>query len=118
MSTLEYLRVFGWTCGFEAFIYLPLLLLKNTSLKRSIGILLAANFATHPLVTFFLPGLAASLGLATAGAVVLKEVFAPTVEAIVIRRLSKLSWTESIAVSFAANLFSWWAGASLAERLF
>jgi hypothetical protein len=118
MALNEYLRVFGWTCGLEAVVYLPLLLLKKNGFGRSLLVVIAANIATHPLITYVFPIVFESIGLGVASSVVMKELFAPLVETLVLRRFTNLTWLESATVSFGANFFSWWAGSALSERLF
>jgi len=118
LSLMQYLPVFLWTCILEAPFYLICLRLKKTSWQRSFAILFFANLATHPLVTFAFPLLAEKWQLPMVYSALLKETFAPVVETLVIKKFSRLSWLGSIALSFAANLFSWWVGAYLGEKLF
>ena len=114
MSFTTYATTFVLTCGLEALVYLPILLLKKNKLARSLALVLILKLATHPLVTFVFPVAGAALGLGTAAAIIIKESFAPLVEALILRRGSNLSWTASAALAVTANLFSWWLGAYIA----
>lgn len=114
MSTLTYVQTFAWTCGIEALVYLPLLLAKQNKLSRSIALIVTLNIATHPLVTFPFPIAGAALDLNVASAIILKEMFAPLIETLILRRASNLSWAEAAASAVTANLLSWWLGAYVA----
>jgi hypothetical protein len=118
MTLLSYLVIFGWTCALEAPWYLFGLRHLRVSWPRSIFILLFANLATHPLVTFVFPRISQALGLTLGWGIFAEEIFAPVVEAIVIRKIAKISWPWAILISIAANLFSWWVGALLPQSWF
>jgi hypothetical protein len=108
-----YFYIFFMTCALEAPFYISYLMFRKLGLLRSTQILILCNLATHPLVTFGFPWLAQSFNWNTAQSSLAKEIFAPLVESLLIRRLGKLGWTESFALGVAANLFSWWVGTKL-----
>jgi hypothetical protein len=111
--TPGYFVLFGATLLLEAPWYVPWITLRGRGLKRGFEVLFFANLATHPAITFIFPPLAVALGWNVLTSLVAKEAFAFVVETAVIRFLAKLSWRESVALSFCANLFSWWLGAYL-----
>jgi hypothetical protein len=105
-----YLWIFLWTLLLEAPFYLGYLLWRKYSLKTSLIVLVAANLATHPAVTFVIPSFTHAAGLRVADGAIIKEIFAPLVEMFIVKKMTRLSWAESFALAVAANLFSWWVG--------
>lgn len=56
---LSWLRAFAITVAVEGLVAVPLLARTEPHLGRRLGALLLVNLATHPLVWFLFPGLAA-----------------------------------------------------------
>jgi hypothetical protein len=69
----NWLRAFGLTVLIELVVAIPLLAAVERGVGRRVGAVIAANLATHPLVWFLFPGVAAGrwtrLGLSEAWAV-------------------------------------------------
>jgi hypothetical protein len=47
-----------------------------------------------------------------------EEIFAPVVEAVILRKIANIPWLYAALISVAANLFSWWIGALLPQSWF
>lgn len=107
--TPDYLLVFAKTCALEAPFYYAAL--RRQPLIRFLAALMALNFATHPLVFFFIPSLF-SRYLTSA---LVSEFFAAFAEmALVWLLLSKWesrssAWSGALWI-LTANLFSWELG--------
>jgi hypothetical protein len=56
---LDWLRVFALTLAVEALVATPLLGRAESRMARRLAAVLLVNLATHPLVWFLIPGLAA-----------------------------------------------------------
>ena len=111
---VDWLRAFAVTLLVELPIATPLLKVVERSVARRIAIVVVANLATHPLVWFLFPGLAAGrvtrLALSEAWAV-LAEI------AIFMLIWPSLRGRRAALVSFAANGASFAAGLALARLL-
>ena len=108
---VDWLRAFAVTLLVEVPIATPLLGVVERSIARRIAIVVVANLATHPLVWFLFPGLAA--GRATRLA--LSEAWALLAEwTIFILVWPSLRDRRAGLVSLAANAASVAAGVALA----
>ena len=103
---VEYFKLFVSTVALEAVFYVFGFFVFTRKLEWSkiLSAILLGNVLTHPVVCLVLPKILASMPYGYY--LLIAEVFAPVVEAIVLRRFG-LSWTASLLTSFAANLFSW-----------
>lgn len=107
----SYLVIFILTCLLEAVIYLPAIWRSTGSLKRGLEFLFWGNIATHPAVIFIFPLVLSQFDVSIGLAVAIKEIFAPVVEAIMLKKFAPvLSGAEAAVIAFAANLLSWWVG--------
>lgn len=106
----DWLRAFGLTVVVEAAVVLPLLRRHELRRSRLAAVVVLVNLATHPLVWFLFPGLAARHSVR----VILAEVFALGVEgaayAIV---LPGVGAGRAMMVSLAANAASVAVGLAL-----
>ena len=109
----EYAPIFAWTCLLEAPFFVGFALRKGTGWPRAVALLAAANLATHPVVTFVFPLIAESNSWPIVYSTLGKEAFAPLVETLLVRKITKAGWLASLLIAFAANLFSWWIGSLL-----
>jgi hypothetical protein len=91
--------------------YLSFGLWYGQGATRALKLLVLANLATHPLVCYFFPALAAVLGWRFSTGYLVSEIFALVAEALVIRWYLLTPWWSCVALSVAANLTSWWLGA-------
>ena len=110
IGLLTYLQAYGWTYALEAPIYLAV----GRHLKRSWGGLFfqvfALNLATHPIVTFVIPRLLVRFGTPFYAYISVAELFAPVVEALLLRYWARYPWKWALLASCFANLISWWIG--------
>ena len=104
---LDWLRAFALTVAVEALVATPLLRPAEPRVARRLGALLLVNLATHPLVWFLFPGLAARYAIRVA----LSEAWAFGAEAgayLVI--WPALGARRALAVSLLANGASFGVG--------
>ena len=114
-SLSDYLGLFGLTCLMELPVY-GLVYERRRDLVsrwRFLGLVLALNLATHPLVYFGFPSFWAAAGGSRAQMVASAELFAPLVEAGILASLDRARWKRAIVAAFLANLVSWWLGSLL-----
>jgi hypothetical protein len=109
-----YLVIFGLTCLLESPFYFWTVRDKQQKgkalLKSGLGSVLLCNLATHPAVYFLFPLFGANFALRYVDVLMLAEIFAPIVEALVLILVWKISWKRAFIGMVAANLFSWWVG--------
>jgi hypothetical protein len=87
--------------------------LEGKSVQAFFAALILCNLATHPMVFYGFPSLAATLGIPTYFNLLMSEIFAPVVEATLLCfAWGVRPWKASLTM-FAANLFSWWMGGLL-----
>jgi hypothetical protein len=99
----NWLRAFGLTLLVELAIALPLLAPVEPRLWRRVSAVLVVNLATHPLVWFLFPGLAAGAGARLA----LSEAWAVLAELAIYRVVwPALPMRRAALVSGAANAAS------------
>jgi hypothetical protein len=110
----DWLRAFALTLLVEIPIAVPLLAVVAPSRARRISIVVVANLATHPLVWFVFPGLAAGRWTR----LLLSEAWALIAEIAIYRIVwSSLRVRRAALVSLLANGASVVAGAALAHFL-
>ena len=117
-SLSAYLPIFIWTVILETPFYLAYLKWRGESLKFALLFILLANTATHPVVTFIIPRIFHGLGYSQWTGMVLKESFAPVVEGLILKRMTRLNWGEATGLALVTNLFSWWMGTVLSDSAF
>jgi hypothetical protein len=83
------------------------------SLPRKLLAILGCNLATHPIVFFLIPRLVDHFNGRFVDSLVIAEVFAPVVEALLLWKLLRLSAGRATLTSMAANLCSWSVGVYL-----
>jgi hypothetical protein len=69
-------------------------------------IALAASAITHPFVWFAFPPLGAAFGWGWTLTSIVSEIFAVTVEAVLVRQASRVGWRRAFGVSLLANCTS------------
>ena len=108
-SFLEYLPFFLKTFVLELPIYfLFLRTLKNVPVILKMNTVL--NLATHPVVFFIIPLILTQLNATYLHYLVVAEIFAPLVEALVLFKVYKISLGRAVLAALCANLFSWSVG--------
>ena len=108
-SFLEYLPFFLKTFVLELPIYfLFLRTLKNVPVILKVNTVL--NLATHPVVFFTIPLILTQLNATYLHYLVVAEIFAPLVEALVLFKVYKISLGRAVLAALCANLFSWSVG--------
>jgi len=116
MPFQQYLVFFMLTCLMEGPIYwwaTPHIL----SPLRRIFVIFWVNIATHPVVTWVFPLLFSRLHRPNRETILTSELFAPVIEALMLKFQFKLPWHRALLASGVANLLSWWGGAYLAYLL-
>lgn len=109
-----WLRAFAWTVIVESVIAVTLLRPACPSRLRGAGVVLIANFVSHPLLWFVLARLSFPFGPRT----LWLEAWAWLAEAIVYRvSLSRISLARAAAISAVANGLSWGLGVVVRELL-
>jgi hypothetical protein len=113
VSLSAYAAVFLLNCLLEA----PAYWLAGRKLGRShreiAGQVVLLNLATHPLVYYGFPHVASTAEWSWLTMVTLCEIFAFTMEAVLLRIVWRYSWPMAIFASTAANFTSWQTGALL-----
>jgi hypothetical protein len=110
----DWLRAFAVTLLVELPIATPLLRIVERSVPRRIAIVVVANLATHPLVWFLFPGLAAG----RAARLALSEAWAVLAELAIYRLFwPSLRGRRAALASVAANGASVAVGFALARLL-
>ena len=105
VSFPEYLGIFALTCAIEAPVYA--MALRSRGARTTALAIAALNLATHPLVFFAIPRAVSSLGGHNSTSLLVAEIFAPAVEALLLWRIRGGSAWSSLAYALAANLLSW-----------
>lgn len=108
-SLVEYLPYFLKTFALE----LPVYFIFLRTLKRIPEILkinTVLNLATHPIVFYLIPVILMQLNANYLNYLVVAEIFAPLVEALILYRIFKVRVSRAFAASICANLFSWSVG--------
>ncbi len=113
ISFLTYLKIFGLTNLLEWPFYAFFLKRWGVSLKKSIGIVLILNLATHPIVCFVWPALGQAVGASYGQYIIFSEIFAPLIEAVILARLLKKSYVDCFWIALFCNLISWNIGVFL-----
>jgi hypothetical protein len=108
-----YLLVFLLTCLLESPFYFFLLKSYKPFYRQPLLALFIANLSTHPMVCFGIPALVAHYGGSYGVSNSIGEVFAPTLEALLLWRVWKVPAAQAIAGAIVANVFSWWVGVYL-----
>lgn len=106
---LFYLKYFFATVALEASFYF--LFIKGISWRHKIIAVFVLNFATHPVIFFVFPEMAARLEWSYAHYLTAAELFAPMVEALLLRYFFQQGTRRAILTGFGANLLSWSIGA-------
>lgn len=107
----DYLILFGLTYLLETPVFY-LFLRKRRALSEILKISLMLNLATHPLVGIAFPRLSYQMGWDFSQYVAFSEVFAPTVEFLILIFYS-ISWQVSLPAAIGANVFSWLLGGTV-----
>lgn len=118
LGIATYLSIFFWTCALESPFYFFALRRIGKSWTQSSVVLILANLATHPIVTFVLPRIANRLELQNVYGILIEETFAPVIETLALRKLTQLTLAQSALISFSANLFSFWVGTLIPQNWF
>lgn len=105
----EYLPVFFMTYILEFPIYF-IFLFRNSSIVRMVLIGLILNVATHPFIYKVLPPILAKWDMSYLEYLIIAEIFAPTIEAILLKKVFHTSWKIAFWAAILANLFSWTIG--------
>lgn len=108
-SLVEYLTVFSKTYGLELIIYF-FFLRQKYNWREILKINLIINLATHPIVYFGFPLLFSKLQYNYFQYLVVAEIFAPAIEALLLKKIYHFSWKIAITAAVLANLFSWTIG--------
>lgn len=109
ISFLQYLLVFFKTYTFELPLYY-VFLRKSWNMPKILLVNLVINLATHPIIYLLMPIIFLRFDMNYLQYLVIAEIFAPAVEAILLSRVFKISWKTAVAAALVANLFSWTAG--------
>jgi len=112
VAFVQYLPIFIKTLAFELPFYYFFLRPKFSMLKI-LWINFIINVATHPFIFLMLPSLLVRFEFSYLQYLVIAEIFAPAVEAVLLNRFFKLSWSRAITAALVANLFSWSIGVLL-----
>jgi hypothetical protein len=110
ISLGSYLLIFAATILLESPIYFLAGKYCGQTIRRICGQILLLNLATHPIVTWIIPPLAEGWRLDGLTTVLISEIFAPIVEAILLRKVYKYTRPIAILAAILANLCSWWLG--------
>ncbi len=105
----EYLSVFFFTCLLEFPVYF-VFLIRESKIIRLVLITFLLNIATHPLIYLGMPLIFSKWNITYLQYLIIAEVFAPVVEAILLRKIFHTSWRTAIYSAAFANLFSWTIG--------
>lgn len=105
----DYLGAFGLTLLLETPLYF-LFLKKAIPARRTLLASLVVNLLTHPAVWFFWPRILADSSFTIGNTIWICEIFALTVEMLVLRYAFRIPFKRAFYASFTANLFSWWIG--------
>ncbi len=116
VTASSYLMIFSLTCLLEGPFYAWTL--RRWSWPKIIWSVVILNLSTHPLVAMGFPQFFALAGFSKGTCYAFSELFAPTVECLILGVLFQVPWKKALGTAFAANLFSWWAGGLLAGFLF
>ncbi len=109
IGLVEYLPFFLKTLLLELPLYY--LLLKNVkSFKQILLINLVVNIATHPIIFIAMPPLLNAFGFSYLNYLIIAEIFAPAVEAILLHKTYKVSASRAWVAAIVANLVSWAIG--------
>jgi hypothetical protein len=108
LSFATYLPYFAMTLLLESPFYVSFLK-GRTSTSRGLA-LVACNVATHPIVCFVFPAVAAKYQIAYGTQLLAAEIFASITEAILLWKIWRLPVGVAFTAAIAANLFSWWVG--------
>jgi hypothetical protein len=108
-SFTEYLRVYLMTFILEWPWYFLFLRFYQSGLRILITNFVL-NIATHPIVYLVLPQIFSRFDQTYIRYLIIAEIFAPTVEALILRYTFKIPWKTAIVSSLFANLFSWTVG--------
>jgi len=108
-SFFEYLPFFLKTMLLEFPIYY-FFLRKAYRLDKILLINFLINLATHQIIFLAMPSVFIKLDFNYYQYLMIAEIFAPTVEALLLRFAYKLNWKTAILASVLANLFSWTVG--------
>ncbi|MGZ3690094.1 MAG: hypothetical protein ACXVAX_01235 [Pseudobdellovibrio sp.] len=87
-----------------------LLLKKVKSFKEVLIINLFVNLATHPIIFIAMPPLLNAFHFSYLSYLLIAEIFAPVVEALIINKYYKVNAGRAWAASIIANLVSWSIG--------
>ena len=110
ISFTEYLPYFLKTFILELPIY-AILLKSQQSFAKTLTANTLINLATHPFIFILLPILLVkSDSINYLNYLTIAEVFAPSVEALILFKIFKLPLKNAVISAFLANLFSWSVG--------
>ncbi|MEQ1721843.1 MAG: hypothetical protein ABL930_01615 [Pseudobdellovibrio sp.] len=109
VTFLEYLPYFLKTFILELPVYL-FFLRHHKKLNEILQINSILNFATHPIVFFLIPLILLQFNATYLHYLVIAEVFAPLVEALLLIYAYKVGYGRAFLAGIAANLFSWSLG--------
>lgn len=105
----EYIPVFLLTCLLEFPVYF-LFLWKESSITRAVLVIFLLNLATHPIVYLGMPFVFEKWDLNYLQYLLIAEVFAPFIEALLLKKVFHTTWKTAIWAALLANLFSWTLG--------
>lgn len=92
---------------------LPQSFLRFNQLRKIIVTSILINLATHPIVFFVFPYMSGKGDWTFTTYLLVAEVFAPIVEAVILKFLFKLPVQKAAMAAILANLFSWTVGVLL-----
>lgn len=116
MRLPRYLVYFAVTCLLEAPFYIGGA--RQLSPARTLKQILWLNLSTHPLVTFAFPFLFSLAHRQEIQTILTSELFAWTVEAMILRWAYGYSQARALVLSLTANLFSWGMGPYLIRWIY
>ncbi|MBC7464537.1 MAG: hypothetical protein H7256_00970 [Bdellovibrio sp.] len=112
LTLTQYLPFFLKTYAFELPFYY-FFLRKIFSTTKILRINLVINLATHPFIFIMLPLILVRFEFNYFQYLVVAEIFAPLVEALILNQLFKVRWQTAVVASLVANLISWTVGVLL-----
>ncbi|MCB0406398.1 MAG: hypothetical protein KDD51_16570 [Bdellovibrionales bacterium] len=112
-----YFVFFLLTATLEAPVYWYFVKDSLRTVSKFTAVVLVLNLCTHPLAILGFPQFFALAGFTKLAALWATELFAPTVEGLVLWQVLDLPPKTSFLAALAANLFSWELGGLLAALL-
>ncbi len=109
-SFAVYLQFFLLTCLFESIFYFYFGKLQKLVLPQILKQIFVLNLATHPIVFFAFPYFLEKMGSDVFTYIWTAELFAFTIEALILKFHYHYCWRKALGASGLANLFSWTVG--------